>query len=89
VKSRILGTDGPFPRVSLRKSNLEKADNIVAIRWTPGFVFHDAVLLPKTAALTAYEAKRQRSGTAHINWPDWVNHRESVSLKKLISDVLR
>jgi hypothetical protein len=72
VKSRILGTDGPLPRVSLKASNIEKADYFVAVRWTETMQLHDAVGLPKAAAAMLYAAKRQSSGLAHIVWRDWI-----------------
>jgi hypothetical protein len=72
VKSRILGTDGPFPRVSLKTANMERADFFVAVRWTEAMQFYDAVGLPKAAAATLYAAKRQGNGLAHIVWGDWI-----------------
>jgi hypothetical protein len=71
VKSRILGTDGPFPRVSLKPHNIEKADWFVAIRWTRDFQFHAAWMLPKSAASTLHASKKQGSGLAHISWESW------------------
>ena len=88
VKSRILGTDGPYPRVSLRTSNLEKADYFVAVRWTKKFDLHGAVMLPKTAVQSLYDAKAQKDGTAHINWTDWIGRPESVSITDLLSPLL-
>lgn len=81
VKSRILGTDGPFPRVSLRKSNLEKADHVVAVRWNPDFTFHDAIMLPKSAVIELHDAKSQSNGMAHISWADWKNHSQAISIR--------
>lgn len=72
VKARILGTDGPFPRVSLRASNIEKADFFMAVRWTETMRLQEAVALPKAEATALYTAKRQGSGLAHIAWRDWV-----------------
>ena len=80
VKSRILGTDGPYPRVSLRQSNLEKADHFVAVRWTKAFELHGAVMLPKSVVLKLYDAKLQKSGTAHIAWSEWIGQQESQDI---------
>jgi hypothetical protein len=88
VKSRILGTDGPFPRVSLRPSNLEKADNFVAVRWKADFTFYDAVMLPKSAVLKLHADKSQSNGMAHISWLDWKNNSQAVSFKEKCVEVL-
>ena len=71
VKSRILGTDGPYPRVSLKQHNLDKAQWFAAIRWDRNYTLYDAVMLPKLVAQGLYEKKRQSSGLAHISWADW------------------
>lgn len=84
VKSRILGTDGPFPRVSLRKSNLEKADHFVAVRWNKDFSFYDAVMLSKNDVLRLYQEKKQSNGAAHIAWKSWLNSPSAVNLKDKI-----
>lgn len=88
VKSRILGTDGPFPRVSLRPSNLEKADFFVAIRWKRDFQFYDAVMLPKAAVLGLYGDRVQSSGMAHIKWDDWCASEQAISLHEKIEAVI-
>lgn len=71
VKSRILGTDGEFPRVSLKPHNLDKADWFVGIRWTRDFDFHAAFMLPKIEASKLHAERKQASGLAHINWDKW------------------
>ncbi|WP_157769994.1 hypothetical protein [Ruegeria profundi] len=88
VKSRILGTDGPFPRVSLRPSNIEKADYFVAIRWNRDFSFYDAVMNSKEAVLPLYSVKKQGSGVAHISWKDWCSTSGAVSLKERMIQIL-
>lgn len=88
VKSRILGTDGPFPRVSLRPSNLEKADNFVAIRWNRDFSFHDAILNSKETVLALHHRKAQKNGMAHISWSDWCEGLGAISLKNKIENIL-
>jgi hypothetical protein len=89
VKSRILGTDGPFPRVSLKASNLEKADFFVAVRWARNFTFYDAVMLPKNAALALYVNRVQTSGMAHIRWNDWCLSKGAISLKVKVMKILQ
>jgi hypothetical protein len=71
VKARILGTDGPFPRVSLKAGNIKKADFFMAVRWTKEMSLYEAIGVPKATAATLYAAKQQVSGLAHIAWRDW------------------
>jgi hypothetical protein len=89
VKSRILGTDGPFPRVSLKSNNLEKAEYFVAVRWAKDFTFCDAVMLPKSVVVVLYEDKFQTSGIAHIRWDDWCSAGGAISLKVKIMEILQ
>jgi hypothetical protein len=84
VKSRILGTDGPFPRVSLKPHNIEKADWFVGIRWTRDFQFHEAWMLPKSAAANLYAARKQGSGLAHISWDSWKAGQGGIDLSPRI-----
>ena len=58
VKARILGTDGPFPRVSLKAANIDKADFVMAVRWTKTMDLYDAVGVPKATATVLYAAKQ-------------------------------
>jgi hypothetical protein len=88
VKSRILGTDGPFPRVSLKPHNIEKADWFVGIRWTRDFQFHEAWMLPKSAASTLHAVIKQDSGLAHISWESWKAGPGAVDLTQRIKAVL-
>lgn len=88
VKSRILGTDGPFPRVSLRQSNMDKADYFVAVRWTKEFELHGAFMLPKPVVQKLYDAKVQKSGTAHIAWAEWVGQPGSRDITDICSAAL-
>lgn len=80
VKSRILGTDGPYPRVSLKKHNIEKADWIAAVRWDRDYTLHDAIMLPKKSAERLFENKKQASGLAHIGWKEWSEAPDKLSL---------
>ena len=81
VKSRILGTDGQFPRVSLKQHNIEKADWFAAVRWTREYTLDDAVMLPKSSACVLYEQKKQSQGLAHISWTDWTSSPDAQSLR--------
>ncbi|MGR3708659.1 MAG: hypothetical protein ACU0A9_04380, partial [Alterinioella nitratireducens] len=56
VKSRMLGSDGPNPRVSLRPGNLANSDYFAALRWSREFDLTEAILLPKYAVLPVYNA---------------------------------
>lgn len=81
VKSRILGTDGPFPRVSLKQHNLDKASWFAGMRWNKDFTLHDAIMLPKERVLELYAAKRQGGGVAHISWRDWQHTVGALSIR--------
>jgi hypothetical protein len=73
VKARILGTDGPLPRVSLKIANIKKADFFIAVRWTKAMELHDAIGLPKSVAGKLFATKQQQGrGLAHIAWRDWI-----------------
>jgi hypothetical protein len=81
VKSRILGTDGPFPRVSLKQRNLDKSSWVAAVRWHRNFTLYDAVMLPKVSVERLFSAKVQVSGTAHIAWQTWISASEALSIR--------
>jgi hypothetical protein len=72
VKARIMGTDGLFPRVSLKAGNIAKADFFMAVRWTKEMALYEAIGVPKTTAALLYTAKQQARGLAHIAWRDWI-----------------
>jgi hypothetical protein len=82
VKSRVLGTDGPFPRVSLSPSKFKDTDYFIAVRWTADRQLHDAIGLPRASAEVLYKARLQKSGrTAHIGWKDWTAAPAARSFK--------
>jgi hypothetical protein len=83
VKSRILGTDGPFPRISLKQRNLDKASWFAAVRWNRDFALHDAVMLPKDSVLRLFNIRKQVRDTAHISWKDWVADEQAKSIKDI------
>ncbi|TRC89692.1 hypothetical protein FJV80_07825 [Mesorhizobium sp. WSM4310] len=89
VKSRILGTDGPFPRISLKPHNLEKADWIAAVRWTREFEFHDAVALPRAAAQGLFAGRLTEGRAAHVAWQTWVAAPGADSLADRVQTALK
>jgi hypothetical protein len=74
--------------VSLKPHNIEKADWFVAIRWNRDFQFHEAWMLPKSAASTLHAAKKQGSGLAHIAWDTWKNAIGAIDLSQQIKVAL-
>lgn len=88
VKSRILGTDGPFPRVSLKPHNLDKADWIAAVRWTREFEFYDAVALPKAAAAGLFTGRLTIGRAAHVSWQSWTETPGAESLADRVRSTL-
>jgi hypothetical protein len=88
VKSRILGTDGPYPRISLKQRNLDKASWFAAVRWTRSFTLHDAILLPKGSVERLFGIRRQARDMAHISWKDWTNDPQARSIKNDCARVL-
>lgn len=88
VKSRILGTDGPYPRISLKTHNLEKSDWIAAVRWTREFEFYDAVALPKSAALALFVGRFSAGRAAHTAWQSWVAAPGAESLADRVRSAL-
>lgn len=88
VKSRILGTDGPCPRVSLKPHNLEKADWIAAVRWTREFEFHDAVALPTAAAQELFAGRLAEGRATHVAWQTWIAIPGAESLAERVHAAL-
>ncbi|MEI3807613.1 hypothetical protein V6R85_24125 [Agrobacterium sp. CCNWLW32] len=88
VKSRILGTDGPFPRVSLKPHNLDKSDWIAAVRWTRDFDFHDAVALPKAAAQGLFAGRLLETRASHVAWQTWISTPGAESLSARVRSAL-
>lgn len=88
VKSRILGTDGEFPRISLKQHNLDKADWFAAVRWTRRFEFHAAVALPKSAVVPLFEDRIVGGKVAHTSWKNWLAAPGAVSLADKVRAVI-
>lgn len=90
VRSRILGTDGPLPRISLSPSKMAGADNFMAVRWTADFKLHAAIMLSKIAVQPLFQAKLQSSGKmAHIGWREWIAAKGAVDFTDRFLDMLR
>lgn len=89
VKSRILGTDGPFPRISLKPHNLDKSDWIAAVRWTRDFEFYDAVALPKAAAEKLFAGRLTESRASHVAWQTWISTPGAESFSARVRAALR
>jgi len=84
VKSRALGTDGPFPRISLSPNKMKVANWFMAVRWERQGVLHAAYMLPSASVRPLFDARLQASGrTAHISWEEW---RSAPGLKDFTSD---
>ncbi len=88
VKSRILGTDGPYPRISLKPHNLDKSDWIAAVRWTRAFEFYDAVALPKAAAQGLFAGRLSDGRVSHVAWQTWISTRGAESLADRVRTAL-
>lgn len=80
VRSRVLGTDGWLPRLTLRKAPLGVYDHVAALRFAPDLSFWRGVILPTTALIPLYEARKQASGIAHIAWNDAVTHPAALDI---------
>ncbi len=86
----MLGTDGMYPRVSLREGKFKVADQFMAVRCTPEVEFYAAVLIPKSSARPLFEARKQVSGAlAHIAWRDWISAVGAVDYTRRFADCLR
>ncbi len=89
VRSRRLGTDGAWPRVSLPRGKVDSFDHCVAVRFGADYAFHDAVMLDRASAKVLYEMKAQRgTGLAHIAWEEWCRAPGALSLRSRILDLL-
>jgi hypothetical protein len=77
VKSRFLGTDGPFPRISLSPTKLKSAKWFMAVRWHKQSELYAALMLPLASVQPLFDARLQANGkTAHIPWEDWLAARD-------------
>lgn len=90
VKSRILGTDGPYPRISLSPNKMIGADSFMAVRWTVQLELYAAIMLPKAAVQPLYAARLQSSGkSAHIGWSQWLASPSAIDFTSRFLDLLR
>ncbi|WP_173089175.1 hypothetical protein [Devosia sp. 1635] len=72
VKTRVEGTDGDNPRVSLKEAKFETADHFMAVRWTRDAELSLALMLPAASVKPLHLARRQRTGLAHIAWREFI-----------------
>jgi hypothetical protein len=90
VKSRLLGTDGRFPRISLSPNKMTGADSFIAVRWTAQFELYSAIMLSRAAVQPLFETRLQTSGkTAHISWSQWLAAKGAIDFTSRFLDVLR
>lgn len=83
VRARILGTDGPWPRVTLTEGKVKIADHVLAVRWRANGAFEHAVMLCRSAAQKLYLSKRQTNKPqAHIAWKDWISDAEAIDVSR-------
>jgi hypothetical protein len=85
VRGRVLGTDGHYPRITLRRSPSEGYDHLAAVRFERDFSFWRAIILPAAALGPLYEVNKQKKGSAHISWHTAAESPSTVD----ISDALR
>ena len=84
VKSRVLGTDGEWPRVSLGRTNIKEADYVAVLRFSPSYDIAAACMLPIEKVKALYEDYVQSKGTAHIPWEKF--RKESVCIKEKVEN---
>jgi len=69
VRSRVEGTDGKMPRITLSKKKMEVCSDIVAVRFDCRYQPVEVRLVPKSELKLLYEEYCQNDGsTAHIHW---------------------
>lgn len=68
VRTRILGTDGWLPRITLRRPPDGAYDHLAAVRLEQDRSFWRALILPTAALAPLYARYKQAKGIAHIPW---------------------
>ena len=84
VKSRVLGTDGKWPRVTLGKTNIKEADHVAVIRFSPAYEVVAACILSIDKVKPLYSQYAQSKGTAHIPWDKF--SKVSTCLKQKVEN---
>lgn len=86
VRSRVEGTDGTTPRITLTKSKMEICTDVVALRFSLKYVPIEAQLVAKDSLNELYKHYRQNDGsTAHINWKKFC---ESPGAEDILSSIM-
>lgn len=88
VRSRILGTDGWHPRISLRRAPNGEYDHVAALRFEQDYSFWRAVVLPTAALQRLYASRRQFSGIAHIPWSAAADDPDTIDVTAEMRAVL-
>lgn len=89
VKSRVLGTDGPFPRISLSPNKLVESDSFMAVRWGYDHSLYAAIMLDRADVQPLYVAKLQASGrTSNIPWIEWKTAPRAFDFTKQFADLI-
>jgi hypothetical protein len=86
VRARVLGTDGDYPRISLRKSPDGEFDHLAAVRLDKKLNFWKAFILPTAALKPLFDAKKQKTAKAHIAWSVFCADSGAVDIT---SDLMR
>ncbi len=69
VRSRMLGTDGDKPRITLRCDPVEACDWLVAVRITPDFRLHEGWMFAARSLQRLYARyRRAKNPVAHVPW---------------------
>lgn len=89
VKSRVLGTDGEFPRITLSSNKLVGSDTFMAVRWDRNNNIYSAIMLDKAAVQPLYNARLQASRkSAHIAWDAWKSAPGAIDFTKPFTDLI-
>jgi hypothetical protein len=86
VRSRVEGTDGNAPRITLSKKKMELCTDIVAFRFNRLYEPIEARLVRKAHLEQLYLHYRQRDGsTAHVNWGKFYS---CIGAEDLLSSII-
>lgn len=88
VRTRVIGTDGKYPRISLRGMPSE-FDVLIGAHLAQNFSINHAIALRSPAIEPLYLAKRQQDGKlAHIPWAQLVAAPGAEDVTKELSSIL-
>ncbi len=80
VRTRVLGTDGEYPRITLRKSPDGQFDHLAAVRLNETLGLWKASVLPTLALRPLYDVRKQKNGLAHIDWSDFCADPKAIDI---------